>query len=81
MRTEGNETPDARIWLRVSLDAEGAVTDARMERGRATGVSGWRVLNVVRSIPFVPALEDGYPVPGELTPALPTRVFPEFAAR
>lgn len=39
------------------------------------------MLNAVRSIPFVPALEDGYPVPGELTLALPTRVFPEFAAR
>lgn len=81
VRTEGNVPPDARIWLRVSLNAEGTVTDARVERGSTMGVSGWRVLNAVRGIPFVPALEDGYPVPGELSLALPTRVFPEFAAR
>lgn len=81
VRTDGNQPPDAAIWLRVSLDADGTVTDARVERGRALGVSGWRVLNAVRSIPFIPALEDGYPVPGELSLALPTRVFPEFAAR
>lgn len=78
---EGNQAPDDRIWLRVRLNADGTVTDAQVERGRAPAVSGWRVLNAVRAIPFVPALEDGYPVPGELSLALPTRVFPEFAAR
>lgn len=58
------------VWVRVALDARGYVTDARVER--ALGARYWegQVLAYVRSLLFVPATEDGHPVPGEASIAL-----------
>lgn len=55
------------VWVRVALDSRGNVTDARVERslGRLTAEN--RLLNYVRSIAFIPAMEDGYPVPGQIS--------------
>lgn len=55
------------VWVRVALDSRGHVTDARVERsaGRLGGENG--LLNYVRSIAFIPAMEDGYPVPAQLS--------------
>jgi TonB family protein len=60
-------TGNGTVWVRVALDASGNVTDARLERTFARG--GWerRVLTYVRAISFVPATEDGFPVPAQLT--------------
>lgn len=55
------------VWVRVALDSRGYVTDARVERGIARVGTENRVLNYVRSIAFIPAMEDGYPVPGQLS--------------
>jgi hypothetical protein len=55
------------VWVRVALDSRGNVTDARVERGIARAGTENRVLNYVRSIAFIPAMEDGYPVPGQLS--------------
>lgn len=63
--------PQARVWLRVRLDASGTVTGARVERTPVRGMAEWRLLNLVRTIPFQPALEDGYPVPAETSISLP----------
>jgi TonB family protein len=60
------------VWVRVRLDAAGRVTDASVERGVRRGAWEQRVLNYVRTMAFYPALEDGYPVPGETT--LPLRL-------
>jgi TonB family protein len=54
------------VWVRVALDAYGNVTDARLERTLARGAWERRVLNYVRAISFVPATEDGWPVPAQL---------------
>jgi TonB family protein len=54
------------VWVRVVLDAAGNVTDARLERTLAGGLWERRVLNYVRAISFVPATEDGWPVPAQL---------------
>lgn len=55
------------VWVRVALDARGNVTDARLERSIVRPVSANRLLSWVRTIAFVPAMEDGYPVPGQLS--------------
>lgn len=55
------------VWVRVALDARGNVTDARVERGVGRVATENRVLSYVRSIAFIPAMEDGYPVPGQLS--------------
>ena len=55
------------VWVRVALDAGGNVTEARLERTFARGAWERRVLTYVRGITFVPATEDGYPVPAQLT--------------
>lgn len=55
------------VWVRVALNSRGQVTDARVERGIARVGTENRVLNYVRSIAFIPAMEDGYPVPGQLS--------------
>jgi hypothetical protein len=55
------------IWVRVALDARGNVTEARLERSVGRRTHEMRVLNYVRTISFVPAMEDGYPVPGQLS--------------
>ncbi len=60
------------VWVRVRLDARGIVTDARVERTILRGSWENRVLGYVRSLQFLPALEDGQPVPGEAT--LPLRL-------
>ena len=55
------------MWVRVALDAGGNVTEARLERtllGR--GAYENRVLSYVRAISFLPATEDGWPVPTQL---------------
>lgn len=59
-------------WVHVWLDDRGTVTDARVERGSAGRAAEQRLLNYVRAMAFLPATEDGFPVPGELT--LPVRL-------
>jgi hypothetical protein len=54
------------VWVRVALDAGGHVTEARLERTMARGSWENRVLSYVRAISFVPATEDGLPVPAQL---------------
>jgi TonB family protein len=58
------------VWVRVALDASGNVTEARLERSmeRPVGRAAWetRVLSYVRTLAFVPATEDGWPVPAQL---------------
>lgn len=55
------------IWVRVALDSRGNVMEARLERSLGRRTHEMRVLNYVRTISFVPAMEDGYPVPGQLS--------------
>jgi len=59
-------------WVHVWLDDRGNVTEARVERGSGGRAAEQRLLNYVRAMAFVPATEDGFPVPGELT--LPVRL-------
>jgi TonB family protein len=54
------------VWVRVALDAGGHVTEARLERTMSRGSWENRVLSYVRAIRFVPATEDGWPVPAQL---------------
>ncbi|MBW3571158.1 MAG: energy transducer TonB [Gemmatimonadetes bacterium] len=54
------------VWVHVVLDAGGNVTDARLERTLSRGTWEQRVLSYVRGISFVPAMEDGLPVPAQL---------------
>lgn len=68
---ERSFTPQVeRIWVRVSLDARGMVTDARIERSPLRGMGDARVLSLIRNVPFRPALEDGYAVPSETSIAV-----------
>jgi hypothetical protein len=60
------------VWVRVALDARGNVTDVRVERSLARVTWESRLLNYVRSISFIPAMEDGFPVPAQLS--LPLRM-------
>jgi hypothetical protein len=55
------------VWVRVALDARGYVTDARVERSVARVAWENRLLSYVRTLSFVPAMEDGYPVPAHLS--------------
>ena len=55
------------VWVHVRLNAQGMVTDARVERSPARGPWEQRLLSYVRTMTFDPALEDGQPVPGETT--------------
>jgi TonB family protein len=59
-------------WVHVWLDERGTVTDARVERSAGGHAAEQRLLNYVRAMAFIPATEDGFPVPGELT--LPVRL-------
>jgi hypothetical protein len=63
-------TDPGRVWVHVLLDSRGRVTDASVERGMRRGMGEQRVLNHVRAMAFYPALDDGYPVPGETTISL-----------
>lgn len=54
------------VWVRVALDAGGNVTEARLERTLGRGAWENRVLGYVRGISFLPATEDGQPVPAQL---------------
>ena len=70
------ETPfiDPRnvVWLRLRVDARGIVQDAQVERSLVPARAlEWRLINYARSIAFMPATEDGYPVPSETSIALP----------
>ena len=65
-------TDPALVWVRLRIDANGRVTEASVERGIRRGVGEQRLLNYVRMMAFYPALEDGYPVPSEIT--LPLRI-------
>jgi len=60
------------VWVRVQLDERGLVTDARVERGVTRGAWQGRLLSYVRTLAFLPALEDGVPVAGEAT--IPVRL-------
>ncbi|HYW08339.1 MAG TPA: energy transducer TonB [Longimicrobium sp.] len=60
------------VWVRVSLDERGLVTGARVERGATRGLWEGRLLNYVRTLAFLPALEDGVAVAGETT--IPVRL-------
>jgi TonB family protein len=55
------------VWVRVALDAGGNVTEARLERTLVRGTWERRVISYVRAISFVPATEDGWPVPAQIT--------------
>ncbi len=63
------------VWVRVRLDARGNVTEARIERSLVRAPN-WeaRVLSYVRTLSFVPATEDGYPVPGETSIPISARI-------
>jgi TonB family protein len=58
---------ESTVWVRVALDARGYVTDARVERSLQRPIIENRLLSYVRTISFFPAMEDGYPVPGQLS--------------
>jgi TonB family protein len=77
-RVAGTFAGGGTVWVRVALDASGNVTEARVERtmDRPVGRSAWesRVLSYVRTISFVPATEDGWPVPTQLS--FPLRMNP-----
>jgi len=60
-------TDPALVWVHVRLDASGRVTDAVLARGVRRGMWEQRLLSFVRTMAFYPAVEDGFPVPGELT--------------
>ena len=62
------------VWVRVALDANGNVTEARVERSMGRRMNDMRVMNYLRTITFVPAMEDGYPVAGQLS--MPLRLGP-----
>jgi hypothetical protein len=49
------------VWVRVWLDEGGVVTDARVERSLYRGNWEALLLNQVRAMQFVPALDDGFP--------------------
>lgn len=53
-------------WVRVELDRGGNVTDARLERAFGRSMAEQRVLGYVYSLQFLPATEDGAPVPSRL---------------
>lgn len=55
------------MWLRVEVDANGFVTDARLERGVNTQAFQQRAANAARALRFEPATEDGHPVPSVVT--------------
>lgn len=61
------------VWLRVSVDAGGNVVDARVERGSMRHGRDTRTMAALRGLDFVPATEDGHPVPGELSIRLRVR--------
>ncbi|HET7233085.1 MAG TPA: hypothetical protein VFJ16_23955 [Longimicrobium sp.] len=79
VREESAATPTGALltdpsvaWVHVQVDERGAVTDVLVQRGPVTRMAEQRLMNYVRSMAFVPAMEDGFPVPGELT--LPVRL-------
>jgi len=65
-------SPSGLVLVRVRVDAAGIVRDAHLERSLTPprGVEE-RLLNYARSIPFIPAKEDGYPVESETFIAVP----------
>lgn len=64
-----------RIFVRVTLDANGNVTDARVERApMLRGALEHRVLGYVFATSFLPATEDAEPVPSQLV--LPLHLTP-----
>lgn len=65
-------TDPAVTWVHVWVDERGTVVDARVERGPGGRQADQRLLYYVRTLAFVPATADGYPVPGDLT--LPVRL-------
>jgi hypothetical protein len=58
------------LWVRVTLDARGTVTDARLDRAYAPRSVEAQLLTFVRSLRWIPATEDGHPVAGETSIAL-----------
>ncbi len=65
-------TEPSVAWVHVRLDERGTVTEASVERAPGGRMAAQVLLNYVRTLAFIPATEDGYPVPGELT--LPVRL-------
>jgi hypothetical protein len=64
--------PMGLAWVRVRLDPLGNVTDARIERSIVLlGRLEPRILAFARSLSFLPATEDGYPVSAETSIAIP----------
>ncbi|HYJ80131.1 MAG TPA: hypothetical protein VEW03_11040 [Longimicrobiaceae bacterium] len=59
-------------WIHVRISDSGLVTDAWVERSPFRGSWERPILNLIRNIEFLPALEDGIPVPGETT--IPVRL-------
>jgi hypothetical protein len=69
----GAAQAEARVFVRLRVDARGAVTDAQLESATLRGGSEWRLLSYLRSIRFEPASEDGYPVPTDYRLSLALR--------
>jgi hypothetical protein len=59
-------------YIRVRISDSGQVTDAFVERSPFRGSWERPILNLIRNIEFLPALEDGFPVPGETI--IPVRI-------
>jgi hypothetical protein len=70
----GRQTDPGLVWVHVRVDAQGLVTDARVERRVLAAVAEQRVLSYVRGLTFDPALDDGEPVPGEATITVPLQL-------
>lgn len=74
VRDAGNLAPaDARVFIRLRVDERGAVTDAQVESAAFRGGQEWRLLSYLRTVRFVPASEDGYPVPTDVRVSLAVR--------
>ena len=59
-------TDPSVVWVKMAVDERGTVIAATVTRGQRRGVWDERVLRYVRTLTFFPALEDGYPVVGEV---------------
>jgi hypothetical protein len=54
----------ATVWVRVRIDERGMVLDARADRVHGPRSMEAHLIAYVRSLHWVPATEDGHPVPG-----------------
>lgn len=74
VRDRGNVAlADSRVFVRLRVDDRGVVTDAQMETAAIRVTGEWRLLSYLRSVRFVPASEDGYPVATDFRLSLAVR--------